>query len=50
MRRTLFVILTSLVGFGSSIFAQPTPPALPAVNPFGVVEGFWFPALTCDLG
>ena len=33
--------------FGINITAQETPAD---VNRFGIVEGFWFPEVTCDLG
>lgn len=47
MRRILVFILMSLTLM--SVNAQPPTPSEGA-NPFGVVEGMWFPHLACDLG
>lgn len=42
------VALCLLAGAPSPARSQHTP--LDGDNPFGVVEGFWFPELTCELG
>lgn len=43
---TLLALLVILV----PSHAQPPAPIHTGDNPFGVVEGMWFPGLTCDLG
>lgn len=49
MRRILAILFLIIV---IPLSAQDGPPQTPrdGQNPFGVVEGMWFPELTCDLG
>lgn len=45
MRRILFVLIACVV-----LSTQHTALSSQVFNPFGIVEGMWFPDLTCDLG
>ncbi|MBZ0303783.1 MAG: hypothetical protein K8J31_28845, partial [Anaerolineae bacterium] len=46
MQRTFSVLL---VGFALAVCTAFTGVSAQENNPFGVVEGFWFPDVTCDL-
>lgn len=49
MRRLLFLLIVVICMPAAAQDAVPQTPA-DGQNPFGVVEGMWFPETTCDLG